>query len=98
MAPAQQRSCGHSGSPEPLTPQFGGCAPYQERDALVSRTYACGIAQVVAWGGEATVRAITAPLTLEEALAQLAQHHVGEIGRVLRLPAALPELRLGAQG
>jgi hypothetical protein len=58
---------------------------------LTLPSYACGIAQVVAWGGEATVRAVAAPLTLEEALAQLAQRHAGEIGRVLRLPTALPE-------
>ena len=57
---------------------------------MVSRTYACVIAHVVTWGDEATVRAVAAPLTLEEALAQLAQRHAGEIGRVLRLPAELP--------
>jgi hypothetical protein len=57
----------------------------------VSRAYACVIAHVVTWGDGATVRAVAAPLTLEEALAQLAQRHAGEIGRVLRLPAELPE-------
>jgi hypothetical protein len=46
----------------------------------VSRTYAYVIAHVVTWGDEATVRAVAAPLTLEEALAQLAQRHTGEIG------------------
>ena len=56
----------------------------------MSRAYACVIAHVVTWGDGATVRAVAAPLTLEEALAQLAQRHAGEIGRVLRLPAELP--------
>jgi hypothetical protein len=55
----------------------------------VSRTYACVIAHVVTWGDGATVP-VAAPLTLEEALAQLAQRQAGEIGRVLRLPAELP--------
>jgi hypothetical protein len=36
------------------------------------------------------VRAVIAPLTLEEALQRLARRDTGEIGRVLRLPAALP--------
>jgi hypothetical protein len=53
----------------------------------VSRAYACVIAHVVTWGDGATVRAVAAPLTLEEALAQ---RQAGEIGRVLRLPTELP--------
>jgi hypothetical protein len=57
----------------------------------MSRTYACVIARSVDLG-EPTVRAVAAPLTLEEALARLARRHPGEIGRVLRLPAPLPEL------
>jgi hypothetical protein len=62
----------------------------EKKDNLVSRSYACVIARITGWG-EATVRAVTTPLTLEEALARLAQRHAGEIGRVLRLPAELPE-------
>jgi hypothetical protein len=57
----------------------------------VSRIYACVIAHTVEGGEEAIVRAVAAPLTLEEALAQLAQRHAGEIGRVLRLPTKVPE-------
>jgi hypothetical protein len=62
----------------------------EKRTNLVSRSYACVIARITGWG-EAIVRAVTTPLTLEEALARLAQRHAGEIGRVLRLPAELPE-------
>jgi hypothetical protein len=57
----------------------------------MSRTYACVIARTVVWGDQPTVRAVIAPLTLEEALQRLARRDAGEIGRVLRLPAALPE-------
>ena len=57
----------------------------------MSRTYACVIAHAATWGDEPVVRAVIAPLTLEEALQRLARRHAGEIGRVLRLPAPLPE-------
>jgi hypothetical protein len=64
--------------------------PCRDAEGRVSCLYACVIAASHGWG-EATVRTVMAPLSLEDALARLAQRHAGEIGRVLRLPAALPQ-------
>jgi hypothetical protein len=61
-----------------------------DEDLRMSPAYACIIAASNGLG-EATVSAVLAPLTLEGALVLLAQRHVGEVGRVVRLPAALPE-------
>jgi hypothetical protein len=61
-----------------------------DEDLRMSPAYACIIAASNGLG-EATVSAVLAPLTLEGELARLAQRHVGEVGRVLRLPADLPQ-------